>query len=276
MNVLDLFSGIGGFSLGLERAGMKTVAFCEIEEFPRKVLKKHWPNVPIYEDVRELNATRLAADGITGIDVICGGFPCQPFSVAGKRMGAEDNRYLWPEYFRLIEELRPNWVIGENVIGLVNLGLDAVLDDLEGAGYAARTFDIPACGVGAPHIRRRLWIVADAGHARILQSRKSGYVGEEGCKSGGILANGLQGISKPQIKDLADSDSSLSEGNKRAIGSKKERANIVASSWWESESGVCRVANGVPDRSHRLKALGNAVVPQIPEIIGRAIMESAA
>lgn len=162
MRVLDLFSGIGGFSLGLERAGMRTVAFCEIEPYCRAVLRKHWPGVPIYDDIRTLTADRLANDGI-GVDVICGGFPCQPFSQAGKRLGQEDHRFLWPEYLRLIEELRPTWVIGENVVGLINMGLDSIIDDLEGIGYPSRTFDIPACAVGAPHERRRVWIVANPG-----------------------------------------------------------------------------------------------------------------
>ena len=130
MRVLDLFSGIGGFSLGLERAGMETVAFCEIEEFPRKVLAKHWPGVPIHKDIRDLKG-----DAIGPVDLICGGYPCQPFSTAGKRRGKEDDRHLWPEYLRLIREIRPTWVIGENVAGHISMGLDQVLADLEGEGY---------------------------------------------------------------------------------------------------------------------------------------------
>ncbi len=126
MKVLDLFSGIGGFSLGLERAGMETVAFCEIEEYPRKILAKHWPDVPIYDDVRELNYERLKSDGNTDIDVLCGGFPCQPFSVAGKQRGKEDDRHLWPEMFRLLQETRPTWLIGENVAGFITMALDDV------------------------------------------------------------------------------------------------------------------------------------------------------
>jgi len=117
LNVLDLFSGIGGFSLGLERAGMRTVAFCEIEPFCQAVLRKHWPGVPIFEDVRKLTASDLSEP----IDVICGGYPCQPFSVAGKRLGAADDRHLWPEYFRLVKELRPAWVIGENVADALSI-----------------------------------------------------------------------------------------------------------------------------------------------------------
>jgi DNA (cytosine-5)-methyltransferase 1 len=160
---LDLFSGIGGFSLGLEATGgFETVAFCDIDKYSRKVLKKQWPNVKQYEDIKELNYERLKADGIGTIDIITGGYPCQPFSVAGRKKGEEDPRHLWPEYFRLIKELRPSWVIGENVSGHIKLGLDTVLENLESEGYSARTFSISASSVGAKHQRERIWIVANA------------------------------------------------------------------------------------------------------------------
>ncbi len=138
VNVLDLFSGIGGFSLGLERAGMSTVAFCEIEKFPRAVLAKHWPGVPIYDDVRTLTADRLDRDGVPRIDLVCGGYPCQPFSHAGKRGGTSDPRHLWPEMRRVVGEVRPAWVTAENVTGHITMGLDQVLADLEADGYAGR------------------------------------------------------------------------------------------------------------------------------------------
>jgi DNA (cytosine-5)-methyltransferase 1 len=147
LRVLDLFSGIGGFSLGLERTGgFRTVAFCEIEPFPRKVLAKHWPDVPIFEDVRKLHAEDLPEP----VDVICGGYPCQPFSIAGKRKGAEDDRHLWPEIARLLRELdairrKPAWCLFENVTGHVNLGLNQVLADLESQNYTAWPLIIPAC-----------------------------------------------------------------------------------------------------------------------------------
>jgi DNA (cytosine-5)-methyltransferase 1 len=159
---LDLFSGIGGFSLGLEATGgFETVAFCDIDKYSKKVLKKQWPNVKQYEDIKELNYGRLKADGIGPIDIITGGYPCQPFSVAGRKKGEEDPRHLWPEYFRLIKELRPSWVIGENVSGHIKLGLDTVLENLESEGYSARTFSISASSVGAKHQRERIWIVAN-------------------------------------------------------------------------------------------------------------------
>jgi len=158
---LDLFSGIGGFSLGLEATGgFETVAFCEIENFPRQVLQKHWPHVKQYNDIKELTYDKLKEDGIGLIDIITGGYPCQPFSQAGRKKGEQDPRHLWPEYFRLVKECRPTWVIGENVSGHLKLGLDSVLADLEGEGYAVRTFSISAASIGANHKRERVWIVA--------------------------------------------------------------------------------------------------------------------
>ena len=158
---LDLFSGIGGFSLGLEATGgFETMAFCDIEEYPRQVLQKHWPHVKQYKDIKELNYERLKADGIDSIDIITGGYPCQPFSVAGRKKGEEDPRHLWPEYFRLVKELRPTWVIGENVSGHIKLGLDTVIEDLESEDYSVRPFSISASSIGANHQRERIWIMA--------------------------------------------------------------------------------------------------------------------
>lgn len=163
MNKLSLFSGIGGIDLAAEWAGMNTVAFCEREPFPQKVLRKHWPNVPIYDDVCTLSREVLERDGIItnarAIDIISAGYPCQPFSNAGKRRGTEDDRHLWPEVKRLLEEIRPRWFLGENVAGHITLGLDIVLSDLESIGYTAQPVVIPACAVGAPHRRDRVFIL---------------------------------------------------------------------------------------------------------------------
>jgi DNA (cytosine-5)-methyltransferase 1 len=156
MRVLDLFSGIGGFSLGLERAGMRTVAFCEVDKFCQQVLKKHWPDVPIHDDITQLDGKQYAG----AIDLVCGGFPCQPFSVAGKQKGKNDNRYLWPEMLRIVSEAKPTWFIGENVPGIINMALEQVCVDLEAQGYEVQTLIIPACAVDAPHRRNRIWIVA--------------------------------------------------------------------------------------------------------------------
>jgi DNA (cytosine-5)-methyltransferase 1 len=173
---LDLFSGIGGFSLGLESAGLvETVAFCDFDQYCQKVLKKNFPGVPIYGDVKELNHDKLKADGIDQIDIITGGYPCQPFSVAGRKKGEEDPRHVWPEMFRLIRELRPTWVIGENVGGHIKLGLDSVLENLESEGYSARTFSISASSIGANHKRERVWIVAHSNEMQrqFLRGQKS-------------------------------------------------------------------------------------------------------
>jgi DNA (cytosine-5)-methyltransferase 1 len=157
LTVGSLFSGIGGLELGLERAGMEVKWQVEIDEFCNKVLAKHWPDVERHRDVREVGAHNLVP-----VDLICGGFPCQPFSLAGKRQGTEDPRHLWPEYRRIVDELRPTWVLGENVPGIRNAVLDDIILDLEGMGYTVGTLDIPAAFVGAPHLRHRFFIVAHA------------------------------------------------------------------------------------------------------------------
>lgn len=163
MRKLSLFSGIGGLDLAAKLAGIETIAFCEREAFPCKVLAHRFPGIPIYDDVRTLTAAQLRKDGIIGygkpLDLLSAGYPCQPFSSAGKRLGEADDRHLWPEVARLLYELRPTWFIGENVAGHVSMGLDDVLSDLASIGYEARVFLIPACAVGAPHRRDRIFIV---------------------------------------------------------------------------------------------------------------------
>jgi DNA (cytosine-5)-methyltransferase 1 len=264
LRVLDLFSGIGGFSLGLERTGgFETAAFCEYEAFPRAVLAKHWPGVPCFPDVRELKGEDI--DG--PIDVICGGYPCQPFSTAGKRRGAEDDRHLWPEFARLVAELRPAWVIGENVAGHISMGLDNVLSDLERQGYACRSFVIPACAVDAPHRRDRVWTVGHAINDKGLANRSRSSE-KRLALAGKAMADannaGLQGWT--QAENL---------GSKRAgRNEQSQRCADLPRSAWKPEPCVGRVAHGISRRVDRLKALGNAVVPQIPEMIGRAILQA--
>lgn len=279
LRVLDLFSGIGGFSLGLERTGgFETVAFCEIEEFPRKVLAKHWPDVLIHRDVRNLEAADVGS-----IDVICGGYPCQPFSTAGRRQGEKDDRHLWPEFNRLVAELRPSWVIGENVAGHISMGLDDVLSDLEGQGYACRTFVIPACSVGAPHRRDRVWTVGHSCRAgwrgkRSAKLRVAGNVLLQVGRIEGSNATGRSGqdvadamLPRPQIIDETEHCGSPSE-RKQSWRELVRASSAPGAEQWSPEPAVGRVAHGVPGRVDRLKALGNAVVPQIPEMIGHAIL----
>ncbi len=160
LKILDLCSGIGGFSLGLESTGgFETIAFCEFDPFCQKVLNKHWPEVPIYNDLKEISKNEETIRNIPEHDLICGGIPCQPFSLAGKQKGKEDDRHLWPYMFKIIEQKKPTWVIVENVGGFVNVALDDVCLDLEAEGYSTQSFIIPACGVEAPHRRDRIWII---------------------------------------------------------------------------------------------------------------------
>ncbi len=160
---LSLFSGIGGLDLAAEAAGFVTVGQCEWADYPTKILEKHWPDVPRWREIRTLTKESFyEKTGLRTVDVISGGFPCQPFSCAGKQRGKDDDRYLWPEMLRVIRELRPAWVVGENVPGIVNLALDTVLSDLEAEGYETQSFIVPACGIDAPHRRYRVAIVAYA------------------------------------------------------------------------------------------------------------------
>jgi DNA (cytosine-5)-methyltransferase 1 len=281
MKVLDLFSGIGGFSIGLEKAGFETVAFCEIERYCQEVLRRHWPDTPIYDDVRSLTGEQLRADGIVRPDVIVGGYPCQPFSVAGVRRGEEDDRHLWPEVYRLVKEIRPTWGIFENVAGHITMGLDEVLSDLEAEGYAARPFVIPACGVDAPHRRDRVWIVAHAnseGQSDVPQheqwvARATTMGDTQRSRQSGD--NGRKDVAYTKSKQGSPNYNGQKQGaaGKSEQGQPRRSGGGSHPTLWAAEPNVGRVANGVSNRSHRIKALGNAVVPQIPEQIGRIIKQ---
>jgi DNA-cytosine methyltransferase len=393
--VLDLFSGIGGFSLGLERAGMHTVAFCENDPFCQKVLAKHWPGVPIHENIEDLDGREYRGS----VELICGGFPCQPFSVAGDQRGSEDDRFLWPEMFRVIREVEPLWVIGENVVGIINMELDQVLSDLEDSGYSCQTFVIPACAVDAQHRRDRVWIIAShtsfkskpdgslyegqrSGELDVADAAESGgeawranrvgaidgSCGDEGLSAGGCSQRNvadskrktgrrrriqrpsknsgedeerspkefgrygeavadtdnagdrpsLDGVNgdrekagkgrgkQPQpessrySKNVAHATSSRQPGqgkheypgNQEAhrerkashaldVGFREERRSQPrmggmadgVSRWMDEPGETPRVIGKVSDRVNRLKALGNAVVPQVVEVLGKAIIE---
>lgn len=238
--VLDLFSGIGALSYGLEcTGGFETVACCEIDEYCRRVLAARHPGVPIYDDVRSLTADRLRADGIRP-NVICGGFPCQDVSWAGSGLGLDGERSgLWREYARLVGEIRPDYIVVENVEALRRRGLSVVLGDLARLGYDAEWDTVSACAVGAPHVRRRLFIVAYPN-------------GQHGWQ-------GLWNTSpRPHWKIQA------------IDGFARARAGWAAR--LANPSDLYRDADGVPFRAERNRAIGNAVVPQIPELIGHAIL----
>lgn len=248
---LSLFSGIGGLDLAAEWVGFKTIGQCEWADYPTKVLEKHWPDVPRWRDIRTLTGDSFyERTGKRTVDIISGGFPCQPFSVAGKRRGKEDDRYLWPEMRRVIAELQPTWVIGENVAGIVNMAIDQVLSDLEDQGYTTRAFIIPACGVDAPHRRNRVAIVANT------EGKRIGGLSVQPREKGSSCANTFR-----CSENVADTFSVRLE--KQRTKRSEEKSNTTAKcSWWPAEPGVGRVANGVPHRVDRLRCLGNAVVSQ--------------
>jgi len=356
MNHLDLFSGIGGFSLGLEKAGFTTKAFCEMDPFCKLVLNKHWKDIPVYDNIKTLNGTQIEKD-IGAIDIITGGFPCQPYSVAGKQKGTNDDRYLWPEMFRVIKEVQPTFVIAENVKGLVNIQdgmvFETVCSDLESEGFEVQTFIIPAAGIGAPHKRERVWIVGYSEHngsltskirrgnpqinARTEEGQNTTIESERtsGSQHHAIMENSRRTLrqgsqfgteneneireedanqferSSETREDVVANTESIGAGESRKLNQEKRNQESHATqfngsgtndadtdfeglqglrsehglrkdqsqeqvSWprrWEFEPDVGRVAHGVSGRAHRLKALGNAIVPQIAEEIGKAIME---
>ena len=269
---------------------MQTAAFCEYDQHARKVLKKHWPDVPIFHDIRDLNAEVLYDNGIQDIGLICGGYPCQPFSLAGERRGAKDDRHLWPEMFRLVKELRPTWIIGENVVGHITMGLDQVLIDLEGEGYATRPFVIPACAVDAQHRRDRVWVIAHSDRdseskLSINESQRRRKLVENSSSGSRQHSEGITRRKDRKAKwsqnpnpitgsgqDVAYADSSQCQGNSGPLGTQSKHSDFGSPSRWQPEPSVGRVADGVPNRSHRLRQLGNAVVPQVVEAIGQMIM----
>lgn len=240
---LSLFSGIGGLDLSAEAAGFRTVGQCELADYPTKVLEKHWPEVPRWKDIRTLTKESFyERTGLRTVDIISGGFPCQPFSFAGKRRGKEDGRYLWPEMLRVINELRPTWIVGENVSGLVRDALDEILESLEHAGYAARAYAFKACEIGALFSGERIAIVA--------------------------ASNDRSPVVRRDIQFQTDG---IPSRKRRDNGGRAEEFD--AGEWWEIKSRPYGVAYGVPYRVDRLKCLGNAVVPQQFYPVFRGIAE---
>ncbi len=330
MNHLDLFSGIGGFSIGLEKVGFNTIAFCEKEDYCRMLLQKHWKGVKIYNDIKECKGKEIK-ETYGRVDILTGGFPCQPYSVAGKQKGTADDRYLWPEMFRVIKEVQPTFVIAENVRGIINIQdgmvFETVCSDLESEGFEIQTFIIPAAGVGAPHKRERVWIVGYSKHNGSLTSeikRGDNKINDRTeeredttfkpkragrSRDNEIMentrrklherssvreknedeikkenANKFERSSSESASNVANtkSEQSISKYYREQPGETSEQEQIKSrgsSSWtlreanWLSEPNVGRVVNGVPGRAHRLRGLGNAIVPKIAEEIGRSIMK---
>jgi DNA (cytosine-5)-methyltransferase 1 len=373
MKHIDLFSGIGGFSLACEWAGIETICFVEIDKFCQKVLKKHWPDVPVVEDVNDVEEIkRIVAHAVSIHDeragfrtavavarmpgsymgrpfatgerwqetnslLLTAGFPCQPFSAAGRRKGSADSRYLWPQTLAVIEAVKPDWVLLENVAGILSMVFpdsevgvasqasfcdtpnDEIADydtisgridgDLRQAGYETVWLVIPACAVNAPHRRDRVWIIAHSignlGQSRLPPQEQRGMADknqqiignstgdrctrgrqsievEEGLQQGpeydGQLARGLEG----PYSDVANSTSEGLERYRRQRGLREGRQEKQVSgnwneSWYEVATKFCRVDDGIPrvvDRVERLKALGNAIVPQVAYQVIKAIVET--
>ncbi len=249
---LDLFSGIGGFSLAAESVGFRTVAFCERESYPIKVLNERWPGIPIENDIYTLDGTKYR-----GISLVTGGFPCQPFSIIGKQKGKSDNRYLWPEMCRIIYEAQPDWVLGENVVGLDGLALEECLSDLESINYeVAPPFEIPACAVGAWHQRKRIWIIAN----RIAEKSPDPFNKPS--------RNGCLGQSRQPKREIFQSVFNSTNNNYESVYSKIRMEEDT----FNAEPDLVRMVHGIPLASHRNKALGNAIVPQLASVILKNIM----
>lgn len=334
---LSLFSGIGGLDLAAEAAGCITIGQCEWAEYPTKVLEKHWPDVPRWRDIRTLTGESFyERTGRRTVDIISGGFPCQPFSVAGKQRGKEDDRYLWPEMVRVIKELRPTWIVGENVAGIVRMALPDILSELEACGYRTRTFLIPACAVGALHRRYRVAIVGYSEHNGLSSATQPGSAGKagnrepEGKETAGqypgtgkpgdsknvaypnsirytgaeawesdndpkwnhktfeqsgrpklyetvtgskIIPNSLRtdgkggGAFQSKTRGTQFTDGSCQDGGewraaKPGLGGMADGISCWMDGYWDIEPDIPRIAEGIQNRVGRLKALGNAVVPQ--------------
>lgn len=283
---LDLFSGIGGFALAAQWAGFTTIGFAETDVFCSKVLKKHWPTVRNYGDVKNIRA-------VPHVDLLTGGFPCQPFSSAGKRKGKDDDRYLWPEMLRIITENRPTWIVGENVVGMLDMAYDTVHVDLENAGYQVQSFIIPASATGAPHRRERVWIIAYA----VCQRCDNGFDNtaksqiqadwERDCK--GVQTEWAELFPKSwpsfNFQDwfgfTTDAPSIKGQPSNKTVSPKKfqqgaliRRKDIRSQTEFDREKSkppIPGMDDGLPNIVDRNKVLGNAIVPQVVYPILRLI-----
>ena len=325
LRLLDLFSGIGGFSLGMEATKrIKTIGFVEKDKFCQKVLQKNFKNIPIEEDIRNVKGSYYAAD------IVSGGFPCQPFSVAGKRRGQDDDRYLWDETIRVVAETKPKWFVGENVEGIININNGLVLrqvqTDLEKEGFQVQCLVIPASGIGAWHQRKRVWIIANSnsrfsiGEGKEIQARGNTidssskdvsnsnsrlrrgrrteqesraneiwrfYTPKEEQTKQYIRSKAVRCDALPR-EDVQDTNSIGLQGHSLQSDNlqKKDKSRKIFNSsfkkqqtWWQTQSKLCGVPHGISyeldkDRSNRIKALGNSIVPQIAYEIGKAIVDA--
>lgn len=275
----SLFSGIGGFDLAAQWMGWENVFQVEIDPFCQKVLAKNFPNVKRYGDIKQFDGTQYAG----AVDIISGGFPCQPFSKAGKRKGREDDRYLWPEMLRVINEAKPSYVVGENVAGILSMEdgktLERILTDLEGIRYQTETIVLPACSVGALHKRDRLWIVAHTDRQRWENEQKENGKSLRHKKRNGKTEEQSRkveqcGISEPSTILSNTNGTGCEELNPTSIteGQGQYSRNVIEGrSYWQVEPTVGRVANGIPNRVDRIRGLGNAIVPQVAFEIFRAV-----
>ena len=284
----DVCSGIGGFSLGFRWAALsEPVAFCEIDPYCQKVLAKNFPNIPIFNDVKELvNDRPESTRTIPDHDILTSGYPCQPFSVAGQRRGEEDERNIWRFVFEIVKRKHPTWCVFENVYGHIAMGLDQVLHDMESEGYTTQTFVVPACSLNAPHKRDRLWIVCNLADTKseglqgldkrspTISSERDEItdIGTKGSRDKNVANTKCMGReSRTSVREeLAREESHGKFNNRSTDGSAQERAR----SWWDVEPNVGRVAYGIPSRVDRLRGLGNAIVPQIAMQIGLSIKEA--
>ena len=263
---LSLFSGIGGLDLAAEWAGFTTVGQCEFADYQTKILEKHWPDVPRWRDIRTLTKESFyERTGLRTVDVISGGFPCQPFSVAGKQKGKGDDRYLWPEMLRVIRELRPHCVIGENVPGIIKLAAGQVAKDLERAGYNVVVLNFEAAAVGAWHRRSRVFFVADTGGEGLQRCEQHGAPDE--------AADTRKQEPHGAACECSEAVYNSVRGGQRGQHRREQSQEFAHGCQWAAEPDVGRVANGIYNRVDRLKCLGNAVVPQQAYPIFKSLME---
>jgi len=291
LNIVDLFSGIGGFSLGLHNADkrFKTIAFAENDPFCQKVLKKNFGDTRIFNDIREVSIDQP-------VFLVCGGFPCQGFSVAGRQRGTDDDRYLWGEMFDIIKQTKPRWVIAENVRGIVTtqdgLAFNIVHSDLESEGYEVQAFNIPAISKGAWHRRERIWFIANSNTGLSSRTTNEIQTGWNTAANGSKITpnsnsrlrgrRGTIGSSGDQQGRKLPVTQEKSECETQDFRSKTLGCDVVlreTENWWQTQSKLRGVPDGISygldkDRARRIKALGNAIVPQIIETIGKAIIKS--